>query len=82
MSASQMHLMQALRERVHDVFSGQWLHKSNQSAIKCEISYSVFHWFLHKVEALPARVKLMFVRTFEVQQVADNLGGITDKDID
>lgn len=41
-----------------------------------KISHPVFHWFLHKVEALPAGVKLMLVRTFEMQQVADDLKGI------
>lgn len=56
--------------------------KNSQSTIKCLKSHPVFHWFLHKVEALPAGVKLMFVRTFEVQQVADNLKGVTDKNID
>jgi len=40
------------------------------------MSHSVFHRFLHKVEALPAGVKLMLVRTFEVQEVADNLRSI------
>lgn len=46
------------------------------------MSHPVFHWLLHKVEALPAGVELMFVRAFEVQQVTDNLKGITDKNID
>lgn len=41
-----------------------------------KISHPVFHWFLHKVEALPAGVKLVLVRTFEMQQVADDLKGI------
>lgn len=34
-----------------------------ESTKKC---YPVFHWFLYKVKTLPARVKLVLVRTFEV----------------
>lgn len=41
--------------------------------LKCDSSYSVLHWLLHEVEALPARVELVLVRAFEVQQVANDL---------
>lgn len=66
---------------VSESFPGRRLYKSNVKSVKIkwQISHSVFHWFLHKIEALPAGVKLMFVRTFEVQQVADNLKGIAHK---
>lgn len=43
------------------------------------MSHSVFHGFLHKVEALPPGVKLVFMRAFEMQQVTDDLQDITDK---
>lgn len=45
-------------------------------------SHPVFHRLLHKVEALPSRVKLMFVRPFEVQQITDNLEEISDEGSD
>lgn len=37
------------------------------------ISHPVLHGLLDQVEALPARVKLLFVGAFEVQQVTDDL---------
>lgn len=37
------------------------------------IAHPVLHGLLDQVEALPARVKLLFVGAFEVQQVTDDL---------
>lgn len=44
-----------------------------QNSRRLKVTHSVLHWFLDEVEALPARVKLVFVGAFEVQKVANDL---------
>ena len=43
-----------------------------------KLAHSVLHRFLHKVEPLPAGVKLVLVGAFEVQKVTNDLFKDTD----
>lgn len=47
--------------------------KTKLKTTRSDFSHSVLHGFLDEVEALPARVELVLVGAFEVQQVAYDL---------